>query len=131
MEPGGLIEKTESELDGPFTLAAAAEKGEAKVVVVSSAGVAADQIAFAQQMFMTSQGLGIRNPNPGNAALILNSLHWLNDNEEFMNLGQPITAAVLAIPGPSTVRWVKALTIFGWPALALCFGGLAWWVRRR
>lgn len=131
VQRGGLIEKTASEIEGPFTLAAAAEKGEAKVVVISSAGVAADQFAFAQEMFMTSQGLGIRNSNPGNAALILNSLHWLNDNEEFMNLGQPITAAVLAIPGPSTVRWVKALTIFGWPALALCFGGLAWWVRRR
>ena len=40
-------------------------------------------------------------------------------------------AAVLAIKNESTRRTIQAITIFIWPALALAFGGFAWWTRRR
>jgi nitrate reductase NapE component len=62
---------------------------------------------------------------------MVNSLHWLNDNTEFMNIGKPIDAAVLDVQSESTVKVVQALTIFVWPMLAVAFGGAAWWVRRR
>ena len=63
--------------------------------------------------------------------MLINSLHWLNDNTQFMNIGQPLDAAVLDIKDESVVTMVKAITIFIWPALVLCCGGVAWWVRRR
>lgn len=116
---------------GPFDLAAAAAKGESKIVVVSSRGFAEDQVAFAPKFELTSQGLALRQANPGNATLFINSLHWLNDNTQFMNIGKPIDAAVLQIGRPETVKIVQALTIFVWPALALLSGGVVWWIRRR
>jgi len=60
----------------------------------------------------------------------VNSLHWLNDNTDFMNLGKPIDAAILAVDR-RTVGIVQVLTIFVWPVLALGCGGVAWWMRRR
>ncbi|MGB2987463.1 MAG: hypothetical protein WBE26_16490, partial [Phycisphaerae bacterium] len=125
------LTRDEGDMEGPFDLAVAATKGDAKVVVVSSAGFAEDNVAFAREMAMTSRGFTIRSRNPGNITLLINSLHWLNDNTDFMNIGKPIDAAVLQIGRESTVKAVQVLTIFVWPALALACGGVAWWIRRR
>jgi len=127
----GYMSRADGDTLGPYTLAVAATKGDAKIVVVSSRGFAMDDIAFAQELAMTAQGLTIRSRNPGNITLLINSLHWLNDNTDFMNIGKPIDAAVLAIKDESTRKVIQALTIFIWPALALAFGGFAWWTRRR
>lgn len=125
------LDLADGDREGPFDLAVAATKGDAKLVVVSARDFATDQVAFARTLAVTSQGFQVRSLNPGNVTLFVNALHWLNDNREFMNIGQPIDAAVLQIGGESTVRAVQALTIFAWPALALMCGGVAWWVRRR
>jgi len=127
----GYLTQDERDVSGPFLLAAAGEKGDAKIVVVSSSDFATDDTALAQGFVMTSQGFGIRSLHPGNVTLLINSLHWLDDNTEFMNIGQPIDASVLAIKKDSTRKAIQTLTIFVWPALALAFGGLAWWTRRR
>jgi hypothetical protein len=121
----------EEDLEGPFELAVAATKDDSKIVVVSSRDFAVDGIAFAREMAMTARGFTIRMRNPGNSSLLINSLHWLNDNTEFMNIGKPIDAAVLEIADKSTVKAVRAFTIFVWPLLALVCGGVVWWVRRR
>lgn len=123
--------KEPGDLEGPFTVAVAATRHDAKIVVVSARDFAVDSVAFARALGVTAHGLTIRSANPGNSALFINSLHWLNDNTEFMNIGQPIDAAVLAIGSDSTVKAVQALTIFVWPMLAVVFGGIAWWTRRR
>jgi len=117
--------------EAPFDIAAAAAKGDAKIVVVSSAEFAADGVAFSRALVATSRGIGIRMTNPGNASLLINSLHWLNDNTEFMNIGKPIDTGVLAIGSDRTIRKVQALTMLAWPLLAVFGGGIAWWVRRR
>jgi hypothetical protein len=80
---------------------------------------------------MGSQGIVIGSRNPGNVTLLINSMHWLNDNTAFMNIGKPIDASVLEMPKPATVQVVKVLTIGVWPFLALACGGVVWWVRRR
>jgi len=121
----------EGDRGGPFDLAAAAQKGDAKVVVVSSRDFADDNIAFASAMSFTPEGISLHSRNPGNVPLLINSLHWLNDKTDFMNIGKPIDAAVLEIDKPSTVTTVKVLTIFVWPVMALMCGGVVWWVRRR
>jgi len=131
MESRGYLSLAEGDREGPFTLAVAGKKGEAKVVVISSRGFAEDQVAFSRALVPTAQGIAMVSTNPGNVTLLMNSLHWLNDNTQLLNIGKPIDAAVLSIKNPSTVKTVQALTIFVWPALALVFGGMAWWVRRR
>lgn len=123
--------RVERDLVGPFTLAVSAEKGDRKVVLVSARDFTIDQIALARELVMGPQGLMMRSRNPGNVVLLLNSLHWLNDNMEYMNVGQPIDAAVLKIGSKQTERTIQALTIFVWPALALLLGGAVWLVRRR
>ncbi len=120
----------DGDLEGPFTLAAAAEKGDAKVVVISSRDFAVDGVAFARELAMGPEGFQLRSRNPGNVTLLINSLHWLNDNTQFHNVGRPIDLAVLEVRGASTVRTVQVLTIVVWPVLALVLGGVAWWIRR-
>jgi len=125
------MNKVEGDLEGPFDLAATATKGDTKIAVVSSREFAEDEVAFARDLGMGPQGITIRSRNPGNVTLLINTMHWLNDNTSFMNIGKPIDAAVLEIPKPTTVKAVQALTIFVWPVLALACGGAVWWVRRR
>ncbi len=131
LEQREYMTRVEGDLEGPFDLAAAATKGDAKVVVVSSRQFAEDEVAFAKALGVGPQGFTIRTRNPGNVMLLINALHWLNDNTGFMNIGRPIDAAVLEVKNPTTVKAVQALTIFVWPLLALVGGGVAWWVRRR
>lgn len=127
----GYLTREPEDLVGPYTLAVAATKGDAKIVVVSARDFAEDQVAFAREVAMGPQGFVIRSRNPGNVTLLINSLHWLNDNTQFMNIGKPIDSAVLQIENPSTEKAVQLLTIFVWPVLALCCGGAVWWVRRK
>jgi len=121
----------EGDREGPFELAVAASKGNAKIVVVSSRTFAEDNVAFARGLMMTPQGFQLRMLYPGNSTLLVNSLHWLNDNVQFMNIGQPIDVSVLKIGKSGTIRAVQALTVVVWPALALLAGAGVWWVRRR
>lgn len=131
MQSRGFLSRAEGDREGPFTLAVAGKKGDAKIVVLSSRGFAEDAVAFSRALVPTAQGIAMVSTNPGNVLLLMNSLHWLNDNTQLLNIGKPIDAAVLNIKNPRTVKAVQALTIFVWPALALAFGGVAWWVRRR
>jgi hypothetical protein len=131
MEKADHLTKVEGDLEGTFDLAVAATKGDAKVVVVSSREFARDEVAFARELGMSAQGLTIRTKNPGNVTLLANSLHWLNDNAGFMNIGRPIDSATLEVDSPTKVKMVQAFTIFVWPVLALIGGGIAWAVRRR
>jgi len=127
----GFLSRADGDWEGPFTLAVAAKKGDSKIVVVSSRGFAEDEVAFAKAFALTAQGLAVRSQNPGNVTLLINSLHWLNDNPQLMNIGKPIDAAVLSIKNPSTIWIVQLLTIGVWPAMALVCGGVAWFIRRR
>lgn len=136
---GKPVSKIEGDLEGPFNIAVTAEQEggpgvparDGKIVVVGSSMFAFDEVAFAAELAQTASGFTIRSRNPGNVTLLINSLHWLNDNTSFMNIGQPIDANVLEIDDPATVTTVKFLTVLVWPALALCGGGVAWWIRRK
>lgn len=127
----GFVTRLEDATDGPFDLALAAKKGDDKIVVVSSRGFATDALAFRSQLVVQGGGLAIRSVSPGNITLLINSLHWLNDNSEFMNLGKPVEPAVLSIEDPATETTVAWLTIGVWPGLASLCGVAVWWVRRR
>jgi len=125
------IVREPGDLDGPFTIATAAEKGEGKVVVVGARDFAADELAFAREIAATAQGIVLRFRNPGNLTFLINSLHWLNDNEEIMNLGRPIDAASLEIAEGSTRMMVGVLVWAVVPAVVVALGGVVWYARRR
>ncbi|MCG3130383.1 MAG: hypothetical protein FLDDKLPJ_01140 [Phycisphaerae bacterium] len=127
----GYFTKVDGDADGPFTVALAAEKGEAKVVAVSSPFFAEDRVALQPQVMMTAQGLTIGYPNPGNVSLFLNALHWLNDNTDYMNLGTPIQMQKLDVPSESALMAVRVLAAFGWPGIAVIAGIAVMFTRRR
>lgn len=124
------LTKVPTDLEGPFLLAAAATKGDDKLVVISSRSFADDSVAASKEMAVVGGMIQVRSRAPGNTTLLLNSLHWLNDNLAFLDVGKPIDTGVLEVEAP-TVKAVQALTIVIWPIIALCCGGVAWWVRRR
>jgi hypothetical protein len=127
----GKLSPSPADLTGPFVIAASAEKGDAKIVVVSSTLWAMDEIAFANEWLLTARGLAVVNANPSNVTLLANSLHWLTDNTQWMNLGRPIESHVLEIQDGPTLTFMHALISVIWPALALVCGGIVWIVRRR
>lgn len=128
---GEPVTKSPEDVYGPFTLAAVAEKGEAKIVVLSSRECMTDQVAMAPALMRTSQGLTLRPASPGNVALFLNSLHWLNDRTEWMGVGRPVDAGSIQIEEGRQLTTVRVMVGAVWPALVACCGLVAWWVRRR
>ena len=118
---------------GPFTVAAAAEKGDdgGKIVVISSRDCMVDQVAMAPAMTLTSQGIVMRQRNPGNIALFLNALRWLNGQTEWMAVGIPVDVGTIEIEEGPALSFIKVFVGGLWPATALACGVVAWWVRRR
>lgn len=125
------LSRVEGDTEGPFDLAVAASKGDAKVVVVSSRGFAEDAVATGAELVMAGQGLALRARNPGNSALLINALQWLSDNTQYMNIGQPMNTATVEVKSETTLTALRGLTIFVWPAMALAAGGVMWSIRRR
>ena len=126
------VHKVKGDLEGPFTVAAAASKDDAKVVVISARDFCADEMAFARDLAVTAEGLVVRSRNPGNLTLLVNTLHWLNDNEGIMGLGRPIDTPTLAIAeGSFGSFFVRALVWVIWPLLVVVGGLGVWYVRRR
>jgi hypothetical protein len=130
-EETGRVTPGSDALNGPFTVAAAATKGEARVVVVSAMDFATDDVAFARGLTRTAEGVALVNLNPGNVALFVNALHWLAGNTQWMNLGRPIDTRVIDIAEGPSLTFVKVLSYGIWPALALLSGGIVWMIRRR
>lgn len=115
---------------GPFTFAVTAEKGDAKIVVISSTDCMNDD-AMSPAMVLTSQGIAVRQRAPGNSTLFLNSLHWLNDSTEWMGLGQPANIGTIEIDEGPGLTFIRAFVGGVWPAFALIAGIASWWIRRR
>ncbi|NOX57248.1 MAG: hypothetical protein GXP29_00120 [Planctomycetes bacterium] len=126
-----FVVTAEGDVTGEFVFAATAEKNGAKIAVISSADFATDQFAMSRQPVPTSRGISVVQINPGNAALFINTLHWLNDNTEWMNLGTPIDHSTLDIKkNASSTRAVQVFAMAIWPLMAaLC--GLGVYIARR
>ncbi len=116
---------------GPFNFAAAAEKGDGKIVVISSRSCMIDAFAMAQGLAITAEGFTYKDRNPGNLHLLLNALYWLNDKTEWMNVGTPVDLGTIEIDPGTELTIVRAFVFAVWPAMAACCGGVAWWIRRR
>ncbi len=125
------VKKDPNDIYGPFTVAAAAQKGDAKIVVISSRDCMSDGIAAMEAWAITSEGPTRVRMNPGNIRLLVNTLHWLNDRTEWLDVGVPVGVATIEIEEGPALNFVRAFVYGVWPAVALCFGGVAWWIRRR
>ena len=126
-----FIVRNPEDYEGEFTVAVAGVHDNAKMVLIGSSEFANDRNALATGFVLTAQGLVARPLNPGNVTLLINSLHWLNDNTEWMNLGAPIDAATINIDRNSKqMTLVKAMVYVIWPGIFLLTGVVVWWTRR-
>ncbi|MCH8853771.1 MAG: hypothetical protein IID41_14130, partial [Planctomycetes bacterium] len=75
-------------------------------------------------------GLQVQRRAPGNLALFLNVLHYLDDTLEWLNVASPIDSSQIEITDRQLAFW-RVLVVGVFPALALMSGGLVWYVRRR
>lgn len=127
----GYFTRVEGDTEGPFDIAVAGTRGDAKIVLVSSRNFAEDRVAFNARMALTSQGLTMYMANPGNSGLLLNALHWLNDNTAFMDLGRPIQMNTLRLPSESAVKGVRVVALLFMPLLTIGAGLAVMFARRR
>lgn len=129
--------KSKMDVSGPFPIAVAAsrtkdDKPAGKMVLVSSRSFAIDQVALSRGLAQMGGGMVLVLNNPANLDVLVNSVHWLNDNEG--RIGKGIESRDMPRldiePGVGTTV-VKTLAAAVWPALALVAGLAVWFVRRR
>lgn len=132
------VVKGEMDISGPFAIGVAAERTReeepaGKIVVVSSRSFATDQVALQRGLVQTAQGFALILQNPANMDLMVNAIHWLNDNEGLIGKGiesRDIPRLDQLEPGTG-LTVARTLAVGVWPALALVAGLVVWFVRRR
>ena len=123
--------RSDANTEGPFIIAVAATKGDAKIIVFGTREFAMDRYTRASRPVLVGQSLAFLPAFPANITLFANSLHWLNDDEDRMELGRPIDPGILTIDSKTTVTAVRVLVYALWPALAMSCGLVVWQIRRR
>lgn len=109
-----LENPTQAGANGPFVLAAAAQKANTRALVVSSATLLTDE---ALSLF-------------GNQSFVLSGLNWTAGADALVEI-PPKTPAQnsLSMPAP-TQRFAALLSLLVLPFVALLLGALTWWKRR-
>mgnify|MGYP000526163936 CR=1 FL=1 len=126
------------DLSGPFPIAVAATKTRenktvGKMVLVSSRTYATDQVALARALVPAGEGFMLVMQNPANLDMLVNTVHWLNDNEGLIGKGtetRDIRRLDELKPGAAYTAG-KVLAVAVWPVMALVAGLGVWFVRRR
>ncbi|MBI1368206.1 MAG: hypothetical protein GC162_06080 [Planctomycetes bacterium] len=122
--------KDDTDPKGPFVVAAAASKGDNRLVVVGDPVFASDMVANAgpQDLF----GNTVYAAFPANAELFVNSIYWLAHQDQLIAPGartqdtrriEPMTRGVLV-----GIWW---FVLAGVPAVCLALGAFVWSIRRR
>ncbi len=124
--------KTPNDISGPFPTVVEGTKGKARVVVFGAdAQIFSDVwVGPVVTLNLSTGQLEARRRAPGNYALLTNLLYSLDDRSEWLNVGSPLDASVLAMNDSQRTAW-QVIVVGLWPLLALIGGGLAWYMRRR
>ncbi len=131
------VVKGKMDRTGPFPIAVAATKQRdgktvGKLVLISSMSFANDQVAMSRGLVPSGNGFMLVQNHPGNMDLLVNAIHWLDDNEDLIGRGidRDIRRLDQLKPGPGLTA-ARVLAVAGWPLLALLAGLGVWFVRRR
>ncbi len=122
----GESEQAESDISGPFLLAAAAENTQtgSRIVLVGS------------QDFATNRYLAFRAANVLNIDMTLSTLIWTTNFEDFFTRippaltreARPQDAPIFA--AEQTLTSINLITVFALPFGVLILGFIVWWSRR-
>jgi hypothetical protein len=130
--------KGKMDISGPFPIGVAETKTKdgkiaGRMVLISSKDFATDQVALARALVPSGEGFMLVLQNPANMDLLINSVHWLTDNEGLISKGiesRDIPRLDELKPGAAYTAG-KILAVGVWPLMALLAGLAVWFVRRR
>ena len=131
--------KGKMDVSGPFPIAVAGTrtrdgKPAGKMVVVSSRGFALDAVALSRALVPQGDRFALVLNNPANMDILINTVHWLNDNEGLIGKGiesRDMPRLDELEQGSTGLRVAQTLSVAIWPAIALLAGLAVWFVRRR
>jgi len=130
--------KRKGSIYGPFPIAVAGikekdKKTVGKMVLVSSKGFATDAVAQARALMPAGDGFMLVLQNPANMDLLVNSVHWLNDNEGLISKGieSRDIPRLDRLEAGTGYTVAKIMAVGLWPLMALVAGLAVWFVRRR
>lgn len=110
-------ERDDKDIPGPLTLGAVVKSkdGQPKAVVIGGSSYMADAYIYTQ----------------GNRDFALNSIHWLEENQDQVTIRPREKAAYqLAYLTPAQGKTILWVTVIGFPAVLLLIGAGLWWRRR-
>lgn len=110
-------ERDDKDIAGPLTLGAAVKSkdGQPKAVIIGGSSYLADAYIYTQ----------------GNRDFALNSIHWLEENQDQVTIRPREKAAYqLAYLTPAQGKTILWVTVIGFPAVLLLIGAGLWWRRR-
>ena len=114
-----------------FVIAAAGERGDERIVVLSDPSWPSDRLVKAGIVDPQSKQLLISR-FPANAEFFINSVYWLAGREELIAISARLQDIRRIQPMDATrVRTVQAIVLIGLPALPVIAGAAVWLVRRR
>lgn len=130
-----LPENNDDEQAGPITVAAAARRGEQRVIAISDADFATDNYILRRDMAITPDGqleTIERVRFSGNAELFVNGVYWLAGLDNLIATGAR-TQDVRRFEAISDeqMRTVWWIVMAGVPAACLLAGAVVWMVRRK
>ena len=109
--------KEDGDTDGPFHVAAVSEKGEGKLLWITS------------DSFLNSNVDQV--VSGANSDLYLNALNWMGDQEESISIrAKSMDSETLTVPAASSTLW-SAIMIGGIPAVLAAMGIIIWIRRKR
>ena len=133
-ETGGRIDRKPSAVTPPYpvVMAATTKKGDKETrLVVFGIGKDMDDRFLSRPKFTIVNGRMLTDPPPSNNAdLLINGLHWVRGQEQWIAAGPATAPAIAAIP-PDTMRLVQGFLWVVLPVLVFVPGAMAWWARRQ
>jgi hypothetical protein len=118
---------------GPFTVVAAAQKSDQRLVVFSDVAWASDVVAEAgEQAMINFEPVTIYRYFPANPELFVNSICWLAGLDQLIApspRSQDVRRIEAVSPGVMIALWWTVLG--GLPLATLAAGGAVWMMRRR
>ena len=131
MQENNGYRKGDDDVSSPHVLAVAAENDKGgKAVIISSFDFATDAYSRAR-MTVRSGRMVVVQPFPGNMELMLNSVFWLNDNDNRIGAGPLAQVRLIGKIDKGALRAWRWTVWAGWPAMALIVGAVICFIRRR
>lgn len=126
------LRPNDEDIRAPFLLAAALERGEQRIAVISGATFIANATLNLAGLVQIGNDFRLASLYPGNTEFFVNTLHWLSGDASRVAVGPRNDVPRLAGPRTDPQKALLSVFLVGiWPVLPLAAGAAVWLIRRR